>query len=351
MNIWEEKNSIEPRKNCSDNIKSDSEDIIIKIEKKSINSEYKSIGKTKTTEQFIADASVRHGDRYDYSNSLYKKSNIKIEIICSKHGSFWQEPSKHIGGQGCMGCRQTSTVEDFIKKGNIVHGQLYDYSRVIYSKSKTKIDIVCKLHGSFWQTPRAHISGKGCYMCANNRKKTLPDFVKSAKEVHGEKYDYSDVIYKNNNTLIKIICKKHGNFYQTPKKHLQKNGCEKCGHHISLLETEFLDYLSIKNRGTRVDGWKNKPVDGYDKQTNTMYEFLGDYWHGNPLVYDKNKKHPVVKMTYGELYKKTFDNLNKLVSLGYTVKYIWERDWKNYKAGIDKIPNIITHIQSDLLTG
>jgi hypothetical protein len=343
MNKWEEESLTEQRKNYSNNTENGRDDITINIKKKSTNSVCKSIGKTKTTEQFVVEARERHGDRYDYSKSVYKRSNIKIEMVCSKHGSFWQEPTKHIGGQGCIGCRQTSTTEDFVAKAKLVHEDRYDYSKSVYFTSAEKVEIVCGLHGSFWQTPRGHVSGKGCPLCANNQRKDVKKFIQSAREVHGQKYDYDNVVYKNNKSPIEIVCKKHGKFYQSPKKHLQGNGCEKCGYHISIMETEFLDYLGIKTRGNRIREWKNKPVDGYDDETNTIYEFLGDYWHGNPNVYDAEKEHPVVRMTYGDLYKKTFKNLDKLVSMGYNVKYIWESDWKNYKLGRNETPNIITH--------
>lgn len=132
---------------------------------------------------------------------------------------------------------------------------------------------------------------------------------------------------------IEIMCNKHGSFYQSPDKHSRGSGCIKCSHIISKQEKEFLLHQNIKIQNYKIRGWNLKKCDGYEESTNTVYEFLGDYWHGNPEVFDHNKLHPVVKKTYGELYKKTFINFDKLISLGYNVKYIWENDWEKYKKG------------------
>lgn len=354
-NLWGEKNLTEPEKSCSINKEVGRADTIISTKKESIDCECKNTGKRKivrkkTTKQFVEQAKSVHGEKYIYTKVSYDRSNIKIEIVCPKHGSFWQEPSKHLGGQGCMGCRQTSNVGEFIEKSNFLHGEKYDYSKCVYTKSTDKVEIICKNHGPFWQMAQGHLTGKGCPKCANNEKRTTEEFVKLAIEIHGGKYKYDKVIYKNNKTKVEIVCGKHGSFFQSPRKHLCKNGCEKCGHHVSKMETEFLDYLGINNRGMRIDGWRNKAVDGYDESTKTIYEFLGDYWHGNPEIYHGDVIHPEVKISYGELHKKTFENFKKLKNLGYNIKYIWESDWKKYKTQINTDPNILTYIFDDVLT-
>ena len=83
-------------------------------------------------------------------------------------------------------------------------------------------------------------------------------------------------------------------------------------------------------------------MDGYDDKTNTIYEYLGDYWHGNPVKFNANHINKRCGKTCGELYHKTFQRLNNLKSMGYIVKYIWEHDWKQFKRGIDKSPKIST---------
>lgn len=125
------------------------------------------------------------------------------------------------------------TTEKFIAKAKAVHGDRYDYSKVKYVDSKTKVCIICKKHGEFWQQPNNHLHGINCPQCGlDNRraKRTLPieDFLESAKVIHGDKYDYSKVQYINRSNNVCIICPVHGEFLQSPKKHLAGHGCEKC---------------------------------------------------------------------------------------------------------------------------
>lgn len=121
-----------------------------------------------TTEEFIARAKAVHGDRYDYSKVEYVNSKEKVTIICPKHGEFPQTPQKHLYGQGCPICgnKPKITTEEFIKKALTVHGDRYDYSNVKYENASTKVCIICKEHGEFWQAPYTHLNGHGCSKCA-----------------------------------------------------------------------------------------------------------------------------------------------------------------------------------------
>jgi hypothetical protein len=121
------------------------------------------------------------------------------------------------------------TTEEFIEKAKKVHGDRYDYSEVKYTNTKTKIKIICFTHSVFQQTPRNHLQGQGCPKCANNIPLTKEDFTKKARDIHGDKYDYSKVDYQNNHTKVEITCPVHGPFWQSPEKHInRKHGCQKC---------------------------------------------------------------------------------------------------------------------------
>lgn len=131
----------------------------------------------KTTEQFIEDARKVHGNKYDYSKVEYKSNKIKVCIICPKHGEFWQTPSNHLTGYGCKKCgtekassKQRNTIINFTKKAKQVHGDKYDYSKVNYVNNHTKICIICPEHGEFEQTPSGHLCGNGCPKCAELKK-------------------------------------------------------------------------------------------------------------------------------------------------------------------------------------
>ena len=135
------------------------------------------------------------------------------------------------------------TKEKFVEKANKVHGDKYNYSKVEYINSQTKVCIICPIHGEFWQTPNAHLNGRGCKKCANKRRadilsKTQEEFLKELKKIHGDKYDTSKVKYINDNTPITLICHEkdengieHGEFNIKPCVLLRgtKSGCSKCG--------------------------------------------------------------------------------------------------------------------------
>ena len=104
------------------------------------------------------------------------------------------------------------TTEEFILKAKKVHGDKYDYSQVNYVKTTIPVTIICPIHGPFTQRPVNHLRGKGCKYCGNAVKHTTEEFIEAARKVHGDKYDYSQVEYVNNKTKVKIICPIHGLF-------------------------------------------------------------------------------------------------------------------------------------------
>ena len=187
---------------------------------------------SKSPKQFLEDALKIHGNKYDYSKAEYKSNKEKVCIICPEHGEFWQLPSAHTRGQGCPHCerdRRSKTSEEFIKEAKQIHGDRYDYSKVKYINRNTPVTIICPTHGEFEQIPSNHLQGKGCPKCSKNYQYGTKKFIEKAQEVHNNKYDYSKVQYKTAKTPVTIICKKHGEFEQFPDVHLRGCGCPKCG--------------------------------------------------------------------------------------------------------------------------
>lgn len=189
------------------------------------------------TEGFIEKARSVHGYKYDYSLAEFKRTIDLIKIICPKHGIFEQIPHSHYKGYGCSDCgkerkskKYTHTIEKFIKDAKDIHGNKYDYSNVNYINNKTKVEIICSLHGSFEQTPQNHKKGSGCIKCngggivAKNSEEVILNF----KNIHNDEYDYSKVNYVNNKKKIIIICEIHGEFKIRPINHLAGIGCSVC---------------------------------------------------------------------------------------------------------------------------
>ena len=209
------------------------------------------------TQQFINKAKLIHGDKYNYSKVEYINSKTKVCIICPIHGEFWQRPSSHLQGKGCLKCGFDKTAsikrltrEEFITKAKEVHDNKYDYSKVIYKNSDTKVEIICPTHGSFFQTPYHHLQGHGCKKCGDEAKShklkmNTTEFIIKAKEIHGNKYDYSKVKYDGVLEKVCIICPYHGEFWQTPDNHIQGCGCPECNQ--SHLEKEIQQELEILN--------------------------------------------------------------------------------------------------------
>ena len=192
----------------------------------------------KSLEQFLQDAKRIHGDRYNYSKVELVNYQTKVIIICPVHGEFTQSPTLHLQGSGCPKCGNEReslrmTTEGFIQKAKQIHGDRYDYSKVEYVGNKAKVCIICRDHGEFWQEARMHLSGCGCPICAGRKKMRTSDFVKKARSIHGDRYDYSMTEYKGNTEKVCIICSEHGEFWQQASSHLKGAGCPKCGFILS----------------------------------------------------------------------------------------------------------------------
>jgi hypothetical protein len=148
------------------------------------------------------------------------------------------------------------TTKEFIKKAQKVHGEKYDYSKVEYDGVDKKVCIVCPIHGEFWQTPHKHLWRKqGCPKCGNCFKKDCDEFISDARKVHGEKYDYSKVDYVNNKEKVYIICPKHGGFWQQPYAHLQNHGCPKCVNEANR-ERLIIPFDEFEKKAKKVHGGK-----------------------------------------------------------------------------------------------
>jgi hypothetical protein len=289
--------------------------------------------KRRNTEDFIRESKSIHGDRYDYSKSVFVDTKTDVLIICNIHGEFKQTPYKHLLGRGCQLCGGSKrlTSQQFLEKSRKIHGDYYNYDESVYINNSTKITILCPLHGKFEQRPADHFCGQGCPKCVG-KNKTTEEFIKRANVIHQNKYIYTDTIYKSSKEKVKIICPQHGEFYQIPDGHVNgKKGCPKCKNIISKQEEEFLDFLNIpRNNECRQKKIIKKRVDGVLENTKTIYEFLGDYWHGNPRIFKHNETNNHCNKTFKQLYTETLCRFESLSSEGYNINYIWETDWENW---------------------
>lgn len=242
--------------------------------------------KDEKTKVFIKKALGKHGDRYDYSKTIYVKALEKVEIICrvKGHSSFWQQPSKHLICNGCPKCVKECmnkylrlTLEKFIEKAKKLHGDKYDYSKVNYVNYETEVCIICKNHKEpfeFMQKPTVHLRGCGCPKCAikentERQKMNLDEFIKRANKIHGiGRYDYSKVKYINARTRVCIVCNRHEQpfeFFQMTDWHLRGNGCSKCNKNNKLTTKEFIERANKIHGIGRYDYSKVKYINAHTK--------------------------------------------------------------------------------------
>ena len=209
-----------------------------------------------------------HGDTYNYSLVQYIKNNIKVKIICQKHGVFEQTPEKHKQGKKCPRCSKGYKFlqEDVLDRFKTVHQDKYNYSLFEYNGNNIKSKIICPEHGVFEQTPNVHWNGSGCPKCKiKNLFLNNKDVLDRFKTVHQDKYNYSLFEYNGNNIKSKIICPEHGVFEQTPINHWNGQGCPFCSKNKKLSQEEVLkkfnkvhkdkyDYSLVEyiNRDTKV---------------------------------------------------------------------------------------------------
>ncbi len=199
-----------------------------------------------SAENFIKKAKAIHGDRYDYSEAVFRGAMSKVRIICPEHGPFMQTAHTHTNRKlhcGCPRCGQLRSgptpnalaAKLFVKRSRKAHGDKYDYAKTRYEGAHTKVCIICPQHGEFWQSPNVHLKGQGCWSCGvseralTRRKNAGRVFVRKARKVHSYKFAYSAVQYVSVNTKVSIVCRKHGPFLQSPHSHLRGSGCPSCG--------------------------------------------------------------------------------------------------------------------------
>ena len=210
-----------------------------------------------------------------------------------------------------------------LKRQKKIHGDKYDYSKVEYIDSHTKVCIICPEHGEFWQIPNSHLRGSGCPICGQinrTKTKTLPlnEFIIKAFLVHGDKYDYSKVEYVNAKTKVCIMCPKHGEFWQKPNDHISlSHGCPKCGHQMSKSEDEIiklLHTLSVEQRNKKII--KPYEIDIFIPSLKLGIEYNGLRWHSEE---------------FGKDHRYHLDKLNKCNEEGIRLIQIFADEWINHR--------------------
>ena len=229
-----------------------------------------------TTKEVIKKFEEIHGERYDYSQVVYRNTRTPVTILCTFHGPFFQTPDSHKHGKGCPKCAGIGKLSQkaVIHQFKEIHGDRYDYSKVNYKGNSKKVTIICKIHGPFFQIPNSHKIGRGCPKCAGKGITTV-DVVAQFKEIHGDKYDYSKVNFKNSTTPVRIICPDHGLFIQRPANHKSGQGCPKCSGVGELTQIEVITQFK-ETHGNKYDYSKVK-YENSEKKVTIICETHGPF--------------------------------------------------------------------------
>lgn len=219
-----------------------------------------------TETEILEKIKQKHGDKYSYKYFGSPSVNEYILIKCNScEIKFKQKLYAHIAGQGCKKCgrvvganKKKRTQLEFLALCAEKHGSKYDYSESVYTLSTEKIKIICPDHGAFYQVANNHIYGQGCPRCADCAQLDKNEFERRSRLVHGDKYDYSMVNYRNAHEKVKIICLDHGVYEMKPNAHTSgKQGCPSCGQkRRSILHTVPFDVFLIKSKKHHGDFYK-----------------------------------------------------------------------------------------------
>lgn len=281
--------------------------------------------------RFLQKARERHGETYDYTLTEFQHSLTLVTIVCRIHGAFNQTPANHLRGSGCPECARLRNKrlhlidhEEFLRRAKEMHGSRYAYGS--YAGMRVRMEIICSVHGSFNQKPHSHLAGNGCPFCAGVIR-TTSRFIEKAKLVYRNRYTYEHVHYVNSKAKVSITCPIHQQFEIVAAEFLRGSSCPGCM--VSHPEKVWLDANDVQDRQIKITLEKSYvKVDGFDPKTNTVYEFYGDFWHGNPAIYSPHDINPVRKLSFGQLYIDTIQREAALKAAGYKVVSIWENDWR-----------------------
>ena len=289
-------------------------------------------------------------------NTISYGSTIRVWWVCQICGFSWRaSPNTRTGGQGCPACAGRAVTDS--NRLNIKYSAVSeDWNFEINENGPEEYAFTS--HKSVWWKCRncagvwrASIynrtrNNSGCPYCSGHKvsdKNRLsikyPEVCKEwCLELNGK--NPSEFSY-NSHKMIWWKCLKCYHTWKTKvySRTVCGNGCPKCSvWGVSKISQKWLDILGVpqKNREHYIKGLDIR-VDGFDTKTNTVYEFLGDYWHGNPEVFLAGEINPTINKTFGQLYEETLERVKLLKSAGYKVVFIWENEFKRGLKNVKRV--------------
>lgn len=289
-----------------------------------------------------------HNEKYIYHKEDFINGTSPTRITCPIHGDFYMPMVRHIDlKQGCNKCYLESkkgkykhSLKEIVEKARSVHGEKYSY--INYNGMGEKMDIICPIHGQFSQVAYDHLKGFGCEKCKFDKQtSTKEEFIEKIENKFPNKYDLSEVEYKNNHTYIKVGCKKHGFFYTTPSRLLMGSSCRKCNQSklenevMSALEKNEIDFIYQAN-SRYFPFLKRQSLDFYIPKYNVAIECQGEQ-HFEKTFFTKEEGLFEISLERDKRKRKLCDENNiKLLYYSHYNKPLYECI-DNIKELIEKI--------------
>lgn len=251
----------------------------------------------KTTKQFIEDAKAVHGNRYDYSKTVYTGVFNPVTITCPKHGDFSMLATEHLKGRGCRHCgyenrrrgvdsARAVPQEEFLIRLQKRFGAKIECLH--YNGISNNGEFICHKHNKiFTITPKQLLKKQGCPICSSEYRSeqfskrrfiTAEQFLTRAREVHGNTYEYDLQTYDSMTAKVRIKCKKHGWFWQSAHNHLRGSGCRACVSTVSRTEKELLEQYKEYNPIPNYRGFGFE-IDIWLPEHRVGIEYHGTIWH------------------------------------------------------------------------
>lgn len=329
--------------------------------------------------QFLDRAREKFGERFQYRYIPAFSLAAIQNIGCPVHGEFQTSGATHIRSKhGCPQCaadcrsdqnayRSADMKPSWIKRKKqleSLYGSKYEFPVDFHGNVRELVTVECPAHGRFQKHLFVLLKNNRQHQCQTCRHESSKRFKHKAtsddrqrmakvnrklanqqravsyadalvrfKAVHGDKFQYSESGYRGMSRLLTFNCKKHGEILMSAKEHVKsRHGCPRCAvNNKSKAEEAWLQQLAVPTLqySVRLDSGKRLVTDGFDRRTNTIYEFLGDFWHGHPSWHEKfdgiNDRN---KLPFVILFENTEARFNTLYNLGYNICYVWEADIK-----------------------
>ena len=313
-----------------------------------------------TQDQFLARSAKIHGSRYDYSKSVCLSSKTPVTIICPVHGEFQQKPQKHWIGHGCPKCtgdkisrslikrfenpefrkicgsKLRHTTEKFIARAKAMHGDTYDYSEVVYANALTDVKIGCHKHGVFMQTPSSHVNGHGCIKCSNEK------FGASRSVPYADYIKRANEIHKGKYSYPEIPSDFTGNGY------ILTITCKKHGDFEQRLENHIYRSAGCPRCGFTISkgeddlcAWiKSLGIDVVPRDRKIIKPYELDIVVPSKRIaieFNGVKWHSIDPLDAGNKEETSYHHTKWKMCLdaGYQLLTVWDYDWKEHRSLIE----------------